>query len=369
MPNHKTFGILATAMKFNYYIYVFVALLFVACKDEPYEAIPGQQAGEFQKVLLDFNIPSNFPALVYDIEANPPTETGFELGRRLFFEGRMASDNVVACGFCHIQEFAFTHHTHIISHGADGALGNRNAQPLHNLAFQNEFTWDGAAIHLDMQPIIPITNEVEMNETFTNVIAKLQAHPDYPRLFREAFENGEINSENILKALSQFMIMMVTSNSKYDKFRRNEGNVTLTANETQGMELFNQKCASCHAGELFTDQSYRNNGLAIDPQYNDIGRARVTGFPADNYKFKVPNLRNIEVTFPYMHDGRLASLDDVLEHYRNGINNTENLDPIFQQANGSLGIPMTDEEKARIIDFLKTLTDTDFIFDQRFSEF
>ncbi|MFK7750092.1 MAG: cytochrome-c peroxidase, partial [Kordia sp.] len=151
--------------------------------------------------------------------------------------------------------------------------------------------------------------------------------------------------------------------------RRNEGNVTLTANETQGMELFNQKCASCHSGELFTDQSFRNNGLAIDPQYNDIGRERVTGFPQDKYKFKVPNLRNIEVTFPYMHDGRLTSLEDVLEHYRNGVQNTENLDPIFQQTDGTFRIPMTDEEKARIIDFLKTLTDTDFIFDQRFSEF
>lgn len=364
-----TFGILAIAMKFNKYLYILVLLVFASCKNEPYEEIPGEATGEFQNVLLDFNVPSNFPPLVYDIENNPPTETGFELGRRLFYEGRLASDGVVACGFCHIQEFAFTHHTHIVSHGVDGALGSRNAQPLHNLAFQNEFNWDGAAIHLDMQPIIPITNEVEMNETFTNIIAKLQTHPDYPRLFREAFENGEINSENILKALSQFLVMMVSSNSKYDKFRRNEGNVTLTANETQGMELFSQKCASCHSGDLFSDQSFRNNGLAIDPQYNDIGRERVTGFPADRYKFKVPNLRNIEVTFPYMHDGRFANLDAVLEHYRSGIHDTENLDDNLRQPNGTLGIPMTDEEKARIIDFLKTLTDADFIFDHRFSEF
>ncbi|PTX64013.1 cytochrome c peroxidase [Kordia periserrulae] len=356
-------------MKLLKLTYLLIALVFFSCKNEPYEEIPTQAAGEYQNVPLSFEVPSNFPPLQYDIENNPPTETGFELGRRLFYEGRMASDNIVACGFCHIQEFAFTHHTHIVSHGVDGALGSRNAQPLQNLAFQNEFNWDGAAIHLDMQPIIPITNEVEMNESFTSIIAKLQAHPDYPRLFREAFENGEINSENILKALSQFMVMMVSSNSKYDKFRRNEGNVTLTANELQGMELFNQKCASCHAGELFTDQTYRNNGLAIDPQYNDIGRERVTGFPEDRYKFKVPNLRNVEVTFPYMHDGRFANLEAVLEHYRSGIQDTENVDESLRQTDGTLGIPMTDEEKARIIDFLKTLTDTDFIFDQRFSEF
>ncbi|WP_046744176.1 cytochrome-c peroxidase [Kordia zhangzhouensis] len=356
-------------MKLNYFTYICLVLICMSCKNEPYEEIPSSQVGEFQNVLLDFTIPSNFPPLMYDIENNPPTETGFELGRRLFYEGRLASDNVVACGFCHIQEFAFTHHTHIVSHGVDGAIGSRNAQPLHNLAFKSEFTWDGAAGHLDLQPIIPITAEVEMNETFSNIIAKLQSHPDYPTLFQEAFENGEINAENILKALSQFMIMMVSSNSKYDKFRRNEGNITLTPNEMQGMELFQQKCTSCHAGELFTDGSYRNNGLAIDSQYNDIGRARVTGLTEDNYKFKVPNLRNIEVTFPYMHDGRFATLEDVLEHYRNGITDYDNLDNSLRQTNGVLGIPMTDEEKDRIIDFLKTLTDTDFIFDQRFSEF
>lgn len=356
-------------MKFNIYTYVLVVCLLTSCKNEPYESIPEAESGTFSDVRLEFNVPSNFPALVYDVEGNPPTEKGFELGRRLFYEGRLASDGVVACGFCHIQEFAFTHHTHIISHGVDGALGSRNAQPLHNLAYQNEFTWDGAAVHLDLQPIIPITSELEMNETFVNVIQKLETHPEYPRMFREAFENGEINSENILKALSQFMIMMVTSNSKYDKFRRNEGNVTLTENETQGMELFSQKCASCHTGELFTDQSYRNNGLAIDLDYNDLGRARVTGLTEDEYKFKVPNLRNIEVTFPYMHDGRFSSLEDVLEHYRTGITEYENLDNSLRQTDGTLGIPMTDEEKARIITFLKTLTDIDFIFDQRFSEF
>jgi cytochrome c peroxidase len=255
-------------MKFNIYTYILFVCLLASCKNEPYEIIPEAESGTFSDVRLEFNVPSNFPPLVYDVDGNPPTEKGFELGRRLFYEGRLASDGVVACGFCHIQEFAFTHHTHIISHGVDGALGSRNAQPLHNLAYQNEFTWDGAAIHLDLQPIIPITSELEMNETFLNVIQKLETHPEYPRMFQEAFENGQINSENILKALSQFMIMMVTSNSKYDKFRRNEGNVTLTENETQGMELFSQKCASCHAGELFTDQSYRNNGLAIDMEYD-----------------------------------------------------------------------------------------------------
>lgn len=344
-------------------------MLLFSCKNEPYEDIPASGTAAFDGTRLEFSVPSNFPPIVYDVESNPPTEKGFELGKRLFYEGRLASDNVIACGFCHIQEFGFTHHTHIVSHGVDGALGFRNAQPLHNLAFKNSFTWDGAAIHLDTQPIIPITSEVEMNETFANVIQKLQAHSQYPTMFQEAFEDGEISSENILKALSQFMIMMVSANSKYDKFKRGEGGITLTTQETQGMDLFNVKCASCHATDLFTDQSYRNNGLAVDPEYNDIGRKRVTGLDSDLYKFRVPNLRNIEVTFPYMHDGRFTSLRQVLDHYSDGIVASETLDPIFIQEDGSLGIPMTEEEKDLIITFLKTLTDIDYIYDERFSEF
>lgn len=317
---------------------------------------------------LEFTVPSNFPEPTYNMALNPPTEKGFELGKKLFYDGKLASDGVVSCGFCHIQDFAFTHHTHIVSHGVNGALGTRNAQPLHNLAFQKEFTWDGAAAHLDLQPVIPITAEVEMNETFSNIISKLQQDPSYVTLFSQAFEDQQINTDNILKALSQFMIMMVSSNAKYDKIERNEGAV-FTDSEARGFELFKTKCANCHQGTLFTDQSYRNNGLPIDPQYNDIGRKRVTGLDTDIYKFKVPNLRNIEVTFPYMHDGRFKTLPDVLDHYSDGMVNSETLDPFFKQGDTVIGIPMTDSEKEDIIAFLKTLTDDSFIADDRFSEF
>lgn len=342
--------------------YIFIIFFGTACSSEKDEYVP------IESVKLNFVVPENFPEPTYNVSLNPPTEKGFELGKRLFYEGRLASDGVIACGFCHIQDFAFTHHTHIVSHGVGGALGTRNAQPLHNLAFMKEFTWDGAAIHLDMQPIIPITAEVEMNETFAGIIKKLEAQPEYVKLFAEAFEDQKINSENLLKALSQFMIMMISANTKYDKIERNEGSV-FTENEAAGFELFKSKCASCHQGTLFTDQSYRNNGLPIDPQYNDIGRNRVTGLPEDTYKFKVPSLRNIELTFPYMHDGRLKTLDDVLHHYSDGMVDSETLDPIFKNQDGTLGIPMTTQEKQLIIAFLKTLTDDDFLNDKRFSEF
>jgi len=317
---------------------------------------------------LNFQVPSNFPDATYDISNNQPTQNGFELGKKLFYDGKLASDNVVSCGFCHIQDFAFTHHTHIVSHGVDGALGTRNAQPLFNLAFLDEFTWDGAAQHLDTQPIIPITTDVEMNSSFNEIISKLSEDQTYQNMFKDAFDNGEISSENILKALSQFMVMMVSSNSKYDQVVRNEGSVFTEAEEA-GLAIFEQKCASCHAGPLFTDQSFRNNGLPVDAQYNDIGRKRVTGLDEDLRKFRVPTLRNIEVTFPYMHDGRFQTLTDVLDHYSDGVQEDVTLDPVFVQENGSRGIPLSNLEKDQLVAFLKTLTDNSFIFDDRFSEF
>jgi len=351
-------------------LYIIGILVFISCgtDNEDYSVIEEEDSSQIENPLLDFSVPSNFPAPTYDITQNPPTEKGFELGKKLFFDGKLASDGVVSCGFCHIQDFAFTHHTHITSHGVNGLIGKRNAQPLHNLAFMNEFTWDGAATFLDSQPIIPITAEVEMNESISNVLLKLQTDPNYPILFTEAFGSQGITSERMFKALSQFMVMMVSANSKYDKWERGEA-ITLSEDEENGRILFQSKCASCHSGTLQTDQSYRNNGLPLDPAFNDMGREIVTGLPSDQRKFKVPSLRNIEITFPYMHDGRLATLEDVLDFYTNGIEQSETLDPIFIQSDGSLGLAITNQEKTQLIAFLKTLTDTDFLNDSRFSEF
>lgn len=335
-------------------------VLCIACQED-------NESIEKQYTYLDLEIPENFPSPVYDIESNRPTQEGFDLGKRLFYDGRLSSTGVISCGFCHIQEAAFTHHAHQVSHGVNGALGTRNAQGLHNMIFMEEFNWDGSVSHLDAQPIVPITTDVEMNESISNVLQKLKDDPSYVADFDKAFEDGEINTDNMLKALSQFVMMMVSADTKYDRVVRNEGS-TFTDEELQGKTLFEAKCASCHAGELFTDQSYRNNGLPVDPQYNDVGRKRVTGRDEDKYKFKVPSLRNVAMTFPYMHDGRLASLQDVLDHYDSGMVQTENLDPQFINGN-EIGIPLSEEEKEFIIAFLHTLTDDNFILDERFSEF
>lgn len=323
---------------------------------------------EYTDIPLEIEIPSNFPPLAYDIAANPPTEKGVELGKKLFYDGRLSSDGVISCGFCHIQEHAFTHHGHTVSHGVNDQAGTRNATPIQNLAFQKIYMWDGAADHLDMQPVIPLTSRIEMNANLESVLAMMKADPSYTKLYGQAFKDGAVTTENMLKALSQFMVTAISSNSRFDKYRRKEAGATLTADEAKGYQLFNTKCASCHATDLMTDDSFRNNGLAVNPKINDQGRYTVTQLEADRYKFKVPSLRNIEKTAPYMHDGRFGTLEAVLEHYTTGIQDSPTLDAQLKKK-GTPGIALSPEEKAQLIAFLKTLTDKQFLGDKRFSEF
>lgn len=335
-----------------------IVYAFFSCKKEEI----------YTNVPLVFEQPFNFPEPHYDLTSNPITEKGFELGKKLFYEGKLSSDGVVSCGFCHQQKFAFTHHGHQLSHGVEDRVGKRNAPPVQNMAFQKQFSWDGAAFHLDLFSIIPITNSVEMDETVTNILQKLQNDATYKDLFNEAFEDGQINADNTFKALSQFMLMMVSANSKYDKYVRGEQGGDFSEQEKSGLQLFKNNCASCHTSDLFTDDAFRNNGLPVNPAVNDEGRMVVTLLEEDKYKFKVPSLRNIELTAPYMHDGRFGSLSSVLNFYASGVQETPNLDPLLKDENGILGIPLNEQEKEDIITFLKTLTDEEFITDKRFAE-
>ncbi len=319
-------------------------------------------------VPITFKVPSNFPPLAYDLQDNPITEKGFELGRKLFYDGRLSSDGTISCGFCHEQQNAFTHHGHTVSQGVDGQTGTRNSPSIQNLGWQTSFMFDGATDHLNLQPILPITNPIEMNGNFSQIVAMMNGDAEYRKLFGLAFPGKPINTENMLKAMGQFLVMVTSSNSRFDKYRRNEDGGTLTPDELDGYAIFNQKCASCHATDLFTDNSFRNNGLAVNPIVNDVGRYRVTLVDADKYKFKVPSLRNIEKTKPYMHDGRFFTLEAVLDHYSSGIVNSATLDPSLNNG-GALGIPLTSLEKTKIIAFLKTLTDNQYLTDSRFSEF
>lgn len=321
---------------------------------------------EEENATIEFKVPTNFPQPVYDLSKNPITKEGFELGRTLFYDGILSRDGSISCGFCHQQTSAFTQHAHDLSHGIDDKLTLRNALPIQNLAWQKEFFWDGGVFHLDLFAVSPIENENEMDETLSNVLDKLRNHKTYPKLFEKAFGSPEITTDRFLKALSQFQLMCISADSKYDKYVRKEG-VTLTSDELAGLEIFQQKCASCHKGELFTDLNYRNNGLPIG-NINDTGRHRITLNEEDKYKYKVPSLRNVAETNPYMHDGRFRNLEAVLDFYSNNVTDSPTLDPLLQQ-NGRLGIALTATEKTQMIAFLKTLTDEAFLKKKELSEF
>lgn len=313
-----------------------------------------------------FTAPTNFPQPVYDLSQNTPTAAGVQLGRMLFYDGLLSRDGSISCAECHNQAYAFTHHQHDVSHGIDNRKGTRNSLPLQNLAWSSSFFWDGGVQHLDLVPIVPIENPLEMDEQSGNVVAKLRKSTRYPSLFRAAFGTDEISGPRMLQALSQFMLTMVSGNSRYDRWVRREAGATLTDDEQAGLILFRTKCSGCHAGELFTDNSFHNNGLRVQGS-GDIGRATVTELAEDRYRFKVPSLRNVEKTLPYMHDGRFYSLEAVLDHYTGDVQPTDNLDPLLRTGD-RLGIPLTPTEKRQLIFFLKTLTDEQFLQDNRFGE-
>lgn len=346
-------------MNRKYWLFVFIFFLtgLIACKKEVIETVD---------TFVGFQKPANFPEPTYHFNTNTVTKERFELGRKLFYETMLSANNTISCGSCHIQTAAFTHHGHTVSHGIFDRLGTRNAPPIMNLAWSTSFMWDGGIVDLDLQSIAPITNHLEMDETMGNVLNKLRNSTTYPSLFNKAYGTSEITTSNFLKSLSQFMAMCVSSNSKYDSVMRGDANKTFTIDEAEGMLLVKQKCGSCHTEPLFTDNSFRNNGLSVS-MVNDEGRYMVTQINSDKYKFRVPSLRNLAYTAPYMHDGRLLTLNAVLDHYTTQVQNTANLDPILQQ-NGTLGITILASEKLKIISFLNTLNDRSFLFDKRFSE-
>lgn len=324
-------------------------LCFTACeedklkiKDNPYE----------------FIAPSNFPEPTYTFYNNAVTEEGFQLGKKIFFDPSLSIDGTISCSSCHKQSLAFADDPlHPFSIGIDGLVGRRNAPALANLAFMKEFFWDGGVTHLDFVPINAIENPVEMGEEIRAVVTKIKNDADYPALFEAAFNTTEINMPLLMDALAQYMLMMVSNNSKYDAYLK--GEQTLTAQELKGLQLFHQECESCHSGILFTNQDYFNNG--IDSVFSDSGRATISANPLDIGKFKVPTLRNVSVTAPYMHNAKFRTLEEVLDHYDNGVTYSNTLAPSLVQANGDLGIPLSREEKEAIVAFLETLTDYEFL--------
>ncbi len=312
-------------------------------------------------------LPASFPAPVYALDANPPRAAAFSLGRTLFYDPRLSRDGTVACGSCHQQLAAFANDGHRLSHGVGSQLGTRNAPALQNLRWKASFFWDGGPKNLETLPLAPLTNPVEMDETLDNVLRKLNADADYPGRFAQVYGPGPITSYQLLRALAQFTAALTSADSRYDQYVRGDAGAVLSAAEQRGRALVAQRCATCHATDLFTDDSFRNNGL--DRSFGaDSGRARITGRASDMGRFKVPSLRNVALTAPYMHDGRFKTLVDVLAHYNHGVQPSATLDAALRPAGGAPGIPLTAGEQADLIAFLGTLTDQAFTHDRRLAE-
>lgn len=309
---------------------------------------------------------------------NALTQQKVKLGRMLFYEKQLSSDETISCASCHLQANSFNDDKRF-SKGVGGLLGDRNAMSIVNLAWNtNEFFWDGRSHLLRDQSLGPITNPVEMNETLENVIIKLTKEEKYRNQFKLAFGSEEIDTFKISLALEQFMFSIVSNQSKYDKSLTNEE--SLTANEERGRYLFNQEyneffplesgadCAHCHSSFNFENDKYMNNGISTDAEIqNDLGRFVVSNDADDKGRFKVPTLRNIELTAPYMHDGRFSTLEQVINHYNEGVKVSSTLEPEIENTRVT-GLGLSIQDKEDLIAFLKTLTDPTIATNPEFSE-
>jgi cytochrome c peroxidase len=334
----------------TYFVVVF--FFFVSCKKE--EIIT-----PISKDAFVFDQPTTFPKPVYTYTNNPITLKGYELGRFLFYDPILSLDSTISCSTCHAQQHGFADHNIPLSKGVNGKFGKRNAPALMNLAWSPTFMWDGGVNHIEVQPVVPLTDEHEMGETMANLVVKLNRSSFYNQKFKEAFGVETITDQKLLHALAQFTSMLVSANSKYDQVI--VGKTTFISEEKQGYELFKTKCAACHREPLFTDYSYRNSGIESD--IKDIGVERVTQDPNDKGKFKVPTLRNVEFSYPYMHDGRFTNLEQVVAFKSNGIQDSPTVDPFLKH-----GLNLSKEEQKALVSFLRTLSDYSYIGNPKYAE-
>ena len=300
----------------------------------------------------------------YIPEDNPLTVEGVALGKKLFYDPILSGNGTQACAGCHMPDYAFSD-TSAFSTGIDGLQGTRNAMPVFNLAwnFDRKFFWDGRALDIEGQALGPVVNPIEMHNTWPDAVAALQNTTEYPPLFKAAFGTDQIDSMLVVKAIAQFERTLISGNSKFDRYLM--GLEALTPQELNGFNIFMDSnkgdCFHCHGSPgnpLWTDNQFHNNGL--DSVFTDLGLGAITSDPNDNGKFKTPSLRNLSYTAPYMHDGRFATLDEVIEHYSTGVKMSSTIDPLMQFAYQG-GVQLTAQEKADLKAFLLTLNDDSFI--------
>ena len=358
-------------MKRSIYILTLISFVVLSCGDD--EPIVVIEHDVTPYVLVHGALP--VPDLPED---NSLTQQGVLLGKMLFYEKMLSKDASQSCASCHNQLDGFSD-TLTFSVGVEMLEGKRQAMPIFNMAWHtNEFFWDGRAHLLRDQSLKPIEDPLEMNETLENVLAKLSASQTYKDQFTRAFGTDEITSEKMSLAMEQFMLSIVSHNAKYDKYLA--GEALLTDSEERGRILFETEynpffpdqsgadCAHCHGGFNFENDQYMNNGLDSDNEFEDVGREEVTSKMSDRAKFKVPSLRNIEVTPPYMHDGRFQTLEEVVDHYNLHIKLSSTVDPALLQVIDNGGLKLTDQDKTDLINFMKTLTDQTFLNNPEYAD-
>lgn len=313
-------------------------ILFSSCAKDP--AINNDKNYTFA--------PEYFPKPVYQKVFN---QEEFDLGKALFYDPILSSDSSISCASCHAQVHAFADHGAALSEGVNGKIGLRNSTALFNLIWMPTFMADGGITHIEIMPLAPLTDTLEMNNSsMLEVINRLNDNKEYTRDFKKVYQKEKIDDQQLFLALAQFMASLNSFSSKYDKVMQEEAEFTPV--EQEGYELFLANCNSCHTAPLFTNYSYQNNGLK--PSYTDNGRFRITRIEKDRLKFKVPSLRNIHLTRPYLHDGSVRELQELVERYRNPFPNPS-LSPMLQN-----GIKLTDNDVDALLSFLGTLNDYEF---------
>lgn len=353
----------------KYLLLLFCALLLcIACQEDEQPTPLPEEVATFDETpypLAYGALPA--PDLPPD---NPLTIAGVELGRLLFYDRMLSEDLSRACADCHKQHFGFADSLRF-SVGVDEAVGRRQSMPIFNMAWhRNGFLWDGRASLLREQVLLSIQSPLEMNETLDHAISKMNTSKLYKDQFIRAYGSEEITEEKIGLALEQFMLSIVSHQSEYDQYLA--GLTTLSASEERGRLLFERpyqpatpemsgaNCIQCHSGPNFENSQYVNNGLDTDAAVSDAGRQNFTQDPADRAKFKVPSLRNIAITAPYMHDGRFANLAQVIDHYDSGIRSSATLDSSLLSTQAS-GLQLSQQDKTDLLNFLHTLTDEHFL--------
>ncbi|MFM9944590.1 MAG: cytochrome-c peroxidase, partial [Bacteroidia bacterium] len=346
--------------KVIFYNLVFSALFLASCKpNEPDEII--------KKTVIDtalIPVSSEMPPIV-SFPDNKVTKAGLELGRFLFYDKLLSENNTISCGTCHLQAKAFVDGEQF-SKGTIGQLGNRNGMPTFNLMWFDSLFWDSRAARLKQLALMPIANPLEMNTTPEAVVEKLKLSAAYKLRFKNTFGDENITTDRLAMALEQFLMSMVSDNSRFDKSKR--GEVKLTDEEKRGFEVASQKgCFNCHKTSLFTDNLSHNTGLNHTP---DKGLYETTKKSADDFKFKTPSLRNVALTAPYMHDGQFATLEKVIEFYDHDVipnlqKKPNNISPFIEQGTRNRISP---SDTKALIAFLNTLTDYDFITNSKFSD-